>query len=456
MGRQRGWRNWAGNQAATPARHVAPRSDDALAATIAAATARGGQVRAVGTGHSFTSLVPTGDTLVDLRHLTGLHHLDPDTGDATFAAGTPLHRVSATLAEHGRALENLGDIAVQTLAGATQTGTHGTGARFANLSATITGMTLLDATGAEVTLGPHDPALRAARIGLGALGIATTITVRTVPAFTLRAQETIEHLDEVLADLDGFVDGHDHAELFWFPGSAHRGRDDLALVKRHERRDDPPQPRGRIERFVGDEVVGNLLYGALVRAVDVRPRSLTALHAVLRRLPASRYTERSDQVFASPRRVRFVEMELSVPRAAFGEALARLRARFARDDRPLPFPVECRFVAGDDADLSPAHGGDRAYLAVHLSPRAHDPAWFAAVAADLDDLGARPHWGKLHPWSAADLAPRYPRWDAFQAVRERLDPTGTFTNPHLAHVLGPVGHRAGHDAPLRDDRPASA
>lgn len=447
MGAARRWRNWAGNQVAGPARLVAPRSDDALAAVIAATTARDGQVRAVGAGHSFTSLVPTTDTLVDLRHLTGLHHLDPTTGEATFGAGTPLHQVSATLASHGRALENLGDIAVQTLAGATQTGTHGTGARFGNLAATITGMTLLDATGAEVALTRHDPALRAARIGLGALGVVTTITVRTVPAFTLRAQETIEHLDEVIDDLDGFVAGHDHAELFWFPGSARHGRDDLALVKRNDRTDDPPRPRGRVERFVGDEVIGNVLYGAMVRAVDVQPRSLAALHAVLRRLPASRYAERSDLVFASPRRVRFVEMELSVPRPAFGEALARLRARFTRDGRPLPFPVECRFVAGDDADLSPAHGGDRAYLAVHLSPRAHDPAWFAAVAADLDDLGARPHWGKLHPWGAADLAPRYPRWDAFQTVRERLDPTGTFTNPHLERVLGAVGHRVGVDRP---------
>ena len=183
------------------------------------------------------------------------------------------------------------------------------------------------------------------------------------------------------------------------------------------------------------------MLGALVRASDRSPRSTRptrTIHAVLRRMPSTVHIERSDRVFASPRRVRFVEMELSVPREAFPEAFARVRRTIAADGRPVPFPVECRWVAGDDADLSPAHGGDRAYLAVHLSPRSHDPTWFRAIATALDDLGVRPHWGKLHELDAAALAPRYPRWDAFQAARRRFDPDGTFANPHLDRVLGPI------------------
>ncbi len=200
--------------------------------------------------------------------------------------------------------------------------------------------------------------------------------------------------------------------------------------------------RGRIETFVGDEVVGNALYGAFVRASDLAPSATRAIHAVLRRLPAARYADRSDRVFASPRRVRFVEMEQSVPSEAFPEALRRVAAVYAGLGRHVPFPVECRWVAGDDADLSPAHGGDRAYLAVHLSPRHHDPRFFAAIEAALADLGARPHWGKLHGLTATELATRYPRWAAFQEARRRFDPFGTFANDHLDRVLGPPPGRA--------------
>jgi L-gulono-1,4-lactone dehydrogenase len=439
------WRNWSGNQRCEPARLARPRTESEVVDLVATAAARGGTVRVVGAGHSFTGLVATEGTLVDLRELRGVRDVDPDTGVATVAAGTTLADASAQLAARGRAFENLGDIAVQSVAGATATGTHGTGARFGNLSSTVVGARLVTGAGEVVELEEAtDPdGVRAARVSLGALGVVTELRIRTVPAFTLEAHETIEDVGDVLADLDGFVDGHDHAEFFWFPGSARPGGGELgtALVKRNRRRPEPPgpdEPRGRVEAFVGDEVVSNALYGAIVRICDHAPAATRAVHTVLRGLPPSTYAERSDRVFASPRRVRFVEMEQSVPREAFPEAFARVRRVYAELGYDVPFPVECRWVAGDDADLSPAHGGPRAYLAVHLSPRRHDTRFFAAIEAALADLGARPHWGKLHARTAADLAPAYPRWAAFQEARHRFDPNGTFRNDHLDRVLGPL------------------
>jgi L-gulono-1,4-lactone dehydrogenase len=435
------WRNWAGNQRAVPGAVVRPLDEGEVVDAVTAAADRGGRVRTVGAGHSFTGLAATEGTLLDVGALRGVRHVDPDTGVATIAAGTSLADASAALAAHGRALENLGDIAVQTVAGATATATHGTGARFANLASTVVGLRLVTGDGSVVDVdGAREPdLLRAAKVHLGALGVVTELRLRTVPAFTLEAHEAVLPVDEVLADLDGFVDGHDHAEFFWFPGSEAPGRaGGLALVKRQRRTDTAARPRGRLEAFVADEVVSNALYGAIVRLSDHAPAATRAIHAVLGRLPASTYADRSDQVFASPRRVRFVEMEQSVPREAFLEAFARVRRVFTDRGRPEPFPVECRWVAGDDADLSPAHGGPRAYLAVHLSPRRHDAAFFAATEQVLRPLGARPHWGKLHGRTAGDLAPSYPRWTAFQEVRAALDPAGTFGNDHLDRVLGPV------------------
>lgn len=439
MGRH--WRNWAGNQRSSPARAIRAADEAEVVRTVSEVASRGGRVRTVGAGHSFTGLVATDDTLLDLAALHGVREVDPTTGVATIAAGTTLAAASAQLADHGRAFENLGDIAVQTVAGATATATHGTGARFGNLASTIVGVRLVAGDGRVVDVdADRDPdLLRAAQVHLGALGVVTEVRVRTVPAFTIEAEESVEAVDEALADLDGFVDGHDHAEFFWFPGSEGPGRPGgLALVKRQRRSDAAPRPRGAVTAFVGDEVISNVVYGAIVRASDHLPAATRAIHAVLQAMPPSSYAERSDRVFASPRRVRFVEMEQSVPREAFPEAFARIRRVFADRGRHEPFPVECRWVAGDDADLSPAHGGPRAYLAVHLSPRRHDPRFFAAVEAALAPLGARPHWGKLHGRTAADLAASYPRWQAFQAARTHLDPTATFTNDHLDRVLGPV------------------
>jgi L-gulono-1,4-lactone dehydrogenase len=436
------WRNWAGNQRSAPLAVVHPSDEASVVDVVEAAFRRGGRVRTVGAGHSFTGLAVTDGTLLDLAGLRGVRDVDPATGVATIAAGTTLGDASRELAAHGRAFENLGDIDVQSVAGATATATHGTGARFGNLASTVVGLRLVAGDGRIVAIDEErDPdLLRAARVHLGALGVVTEVRVRTVPAFTLEADERIEPVDEVLADLDAFVDGHDHAEFFWFPASQDPGRHGgLALVKRQRRSDAAPRPRGRVGAFVSDEVVSNALFGAVVRLTDHVPSAARVIPGVLARLPASTEVDRSHRVFASPRRVRFLEMEQSVPREALPEAFARVRRLFAERGRPEPFPVECRWVAGDDADLSPANGGPRAYLAVHLSPRRHDPGFLAAIEEALVPLGARPHWGKLHQRTAADLAGAYPRWRSFQQVRGELDPRGTFANDHLDRVLGPVG-----------------
>jgi L-gulonolactone oxidase len=163
---------------------------------------------------------------------------------------------------------------------------------------------------------------------------------------------------------------------------------------------------------------------------------------IARRIPSAGrqdYVERSDRVFASPRLVRFLEMEYAVPREAFPSAFAAVRGLERRIGVPVGFPVECRFTAGDDIPLSTAEGRDSAYIAVHVATGAPHDQYFTGVEAIMDDHDGRPHWGKLHYQRAATLAPRYPRWHEFQAVRARLDPTGRFANPYTDRVLGGQG-----------------
>jgi FAD/FMN-containing dehydrogenase len=129
-------------------------------------------------------------------------------------------------------------------------------------------------------------------------------------------------------------------------------------------------------------------------------------------------------------------MEYAVPRAALREAFDGLRGAVERHGQAVTFPVEVRVAAADDIPLSTASGRDSAYLAVHVYRGQPHEAYFGAVESVMTALGGRPHWGKLHTRTAAQLRETYPEFDAFTALRDRLDPQRRFTNAYLERVLG--------------------
>ena len=335
----------------------------------------------------------------------------------------------------GLSLTNLGDIDVQTIAGAISTGTHGTGARFGGLATQVRALELVCADGSLITCSADEnPDLfAAARVGLGALGVIATATLQCEPAFALAAAESPAGLDEVLDELDALVIGNDHFEFYWFP---HTRR---VLTKRNNRvlAGTPLQPLGRVRGWVDDEFLSNAVFDRLNRVTSRRPGLIPRTNAIASRMLSARgFVDRSYRVFASPRTVRFREMEYAVPRAAVPEVLAGIEAYLARSGEQIGFPVEVRFAAADDIWLSTAYERDTGYLAVHqYHRRAHD-AYFRAVEDIAMRVGGRPHWGKLHYRNAASLREVYPRFDDFCAVRDKLDPNRVFGNDYLAAVLG--------------------
>lgn len=428
------WSNWAGNQRAfLPV--VRPTVEAELCRIVADAAASGRRLKAVGTGHSFTGVALSDGMLVDLRDYGRVRAVDAAAGTVTVEAGCRLRDLSAFLWNRGLALPNLGDIDVQTVAGATATGTHGTGLAFGNLSSAVVGMWLVDGTGevVECDATTRPEVFAAARVGLGALGIVSTITFQCVPAFHLHAVHEPRPVDEVLEAFDDLVAANDHFELFWVPGT--RG----ALTKTHRRNHEPVAPRPRRDAFLHDMVWDNLAFGAAQRAGAVRPGWF---RPVVRRIPAPgrvEFNDRSYRVLASPRHVRFVESEWAVPVEHTVEAVQRVRAVVADLGHPVTFPVEVRVSAADDIALSTASGRTTGWVSVHMYRQMPHEQYFRRVADALADLDARPHWGKLHPLGAAALADRYPRWGEFQDVRAALDPHGVFDNAELRRVLGPVG-----------------
>jgi L-gulonolactone oxidase len=417
------WSNWSRGQSCAPAEHVRPASR----AELSEAVVRGRAVRVAGAGHSFSGVVPTDGTLLSLDRLDRVLDVDRASGLVRAEAGIRLHRLVRELHAHGLALPNLGDIDAQSLAGALVTGTHGTGAKLGNLAASVEAMELVLADGSELTVDGGDE-LNAARVGLGALGVVAAVTLRCVPAFRLHAVDAPLPLDDVLGGLDRHVDGNDHFELFTFPHSP------IALTRTNNRSDAPPTPRRPRREWLQDVVLDNHVFGLLNRVARRAPKTIPSLNRLAGR-SASRRERVADSfdVFASPRLVRFEEMEYALPREHAVEAMRAARQILER--YPVSFPIELRFSAGDDALLSPAHARETAYVAVHVFEGMSFEAPFREVEAVMGEWGGRPHWGKRSFLSAAELAPRYPRWADFAAIRERLDPDGRFVNAWVRQSL---------------------
>jgi L-gulono-1,4-lactone dehydrogenase len=268
-------------------------------------------------------------------------------------------------------------------------------------------------------------------VGLGALGVITAVTLRAVPAFSLRRVDEPRPLDAVLADLDELAEANDHFEFFAFPHT------ETALVVERNRVSERPRPRGHLSAWASDVLVANHVFGLFARAGRRFPSANPALARLVTRLLRREVrVDRSEAIFASERRVRFTEMEYALPRARGAEALRRVIDLVRERRIAVLFPIEFRLVAGDDALLSPAHGRPTAYVAVHQFEGMEWRPYFEATEAIMRELGGRPHWGKRHSQTAATLAPLYPRWDAFQRIRAELDPAGTFANDYTARILG--------------------
>lgn len=431
------WRNWAGDEGCAPAAVERPGSVHEVSAALERAAEADQTVRVAGSGHSFSDVVCTDGRLLSLERMDRVLDVDRDSGLVRVEAGISIHALNDALAAHGLAFENLGDIDVQSIAGAISTGTHGTGARLRNISAQVESLELVLADGSMLTCAAddEDPSdYLAARVSVGSLGVIAAVTLRCVRAFTLRGVDRPAPLADALDRLEELGEAHDHFEFFVFPHC------DTALTRTNTRVDAPPRPRGRAAAWTQDVLLTNHAFHAFCLAGRALPRFIPAFNRTVTRVAGTSVrVDRSDRVFASPRLVRFTEMEYALPRERTAEAVRRVLELIPRRGFQVPFPIEVRLVAPDDAYLSPAHERPTGYVAVHMFRGMAWEPYFRAVEAIMDEYGGRPHWGKRHFQTAETLRERYPRWDDFRRVRARLDPDGRFANAHAERVLGPVG-----------------
>lgn len=429
------WRNWARTESATPTLTIAPRSTEHVVRAVERAAETGHTVKPVGASHSFTGIAATDGIQLNMDRMRGLVEADLATGRVTLRGGTRLWELPEILGPLGLALPNMGDIDRQSITGATQTGTHGTGLGLGGVATGIVGMELVTGTGEVLRIdeGHHTELLPAAALGLGALGIVTELTLQCVPRFLLEAVEAPDALESVL---DGFVDrsrAADHFEFFWFPHTdSVRTKTNTRLPLEHG-----TEPLGALSRFVDEELANNIAFGACVEVGAVAPRATPTINRFVETMSSRRrYIDESHRVFVTHRRVRFREIEYAIPLAAVGDAVRELRAMIDRRGYRVSFPIEVRSAAADGLHLSTAHGRETGYVAVHRYHRDRDHEYFRDAEAILASFDGRPHWGKMHTQNAESLRTRYPQFDRFVAVRDRLDPDRVLGNPYLNRVLG--------------------
>ena len=426
------WSNWAGNQQTGTVLLSKPQTESELQQVVQSAQLSGRRVKAVGSGHSFTAIAVSEEVLVDLSDYDEIVAIDKINQTVTVQSGIQLSKLNQALYENSLAMQNLGDIAYQTIAGAISTSTHGTGAKFTGIANQVVALrvVLADSSIVECSSNVNAQLFSCARVGLGALGLISTVTLKVVPAFNLAVIEEPMRVDDVLQNLDLHVDSNDHFEFFWVP---HTG---WALTKRNNRNNLPIEPMSKMSHWYSKTLMENYAFGAVCMLGKARPSLIPKLAKALPSSGRNEYSDASHKVFASKRIIKFYEMEYAIPREACAEALNRVRRMVTDSGFFLNFPVEVRFTAPDEIPLSTASNRESAYIAVHIYKGMNYVPYFKEVESIMNSYQGRPHWGKLHFQSAATLASRYPQWDVFQAVRNQVDPQRMFSNQYLETVLG--------------------
>jgi FAD/FMN-containing dehydrogenase len=267
-------------------------------------------------------------------------------------------------------------------------------------------------------------------VSVGALGVITECTIKVVDAFRIHAHEMPMKLDDALANVDELKSTNDHFEFFWIPHTR------WALTKRNNRTTEPLQPLPKVKGWIEKTFMENYAFGALCRVGRMKPSLIPKLATALPSSGSRTYVNDSYKIFASPRLVRFYEMEHSLPAEHLPDAMRDIRSMVERKGYMLNFPVEIRFTASDDVPLSTSFGRDSAYIAVHVYKGMEYEPYFRDVEDILRGYDARPHWGKIHHREADELATLYPRFNDFLAVRDELDPNRTFANRYTDRVFG--------------------
>ncbi|WP_227559148.1 D-arabinono-1,4-lactone oxidase [Acinetobacter bereziniae] len=419
---QQKWNNWSGFQHSQPEHILKPSSIDELKNIVQ----NHHKIRVVGAGHSFTPLVCTDATLLSLDHFSGVENVNTALTQANIWSGTRLFNLDQYLEPIQQSLMQQGDIDQQSLAGAVSTGTHGTGLNLHCISAYVEAFELLTASGDILTCSRQDNPniFEAGRVSLGSLGILTKITMQNKPRYKLKEHMRLCSVKEFFENIDLWKTQHRHIECFAFSHA------DQLILKTLDITDEDIQPR-KLSWPSED---------ALLTICCSLTKSFPALNPKLQKLlgvfiKPTTFVDWSSQIFPTPRETKFNEMEYQIPIESGMECLEAVLTALKNAKAQTFFPVEFRFVKGDDIWLSPFYQQDSISISVHQYHKQAPNQLFDEIEPIFQHYRGRPHWGKMHNMGASQLQALYSKWDDFMQLRAQLDPTQKFLNPYLEKLF---------------------
>ncbi|GGI13489.1 D-arabinono-1,4-lactone oxidase [Gottfriedia solisilvae] len=424
------WQNWSGSVKFNPQHIFTPNSIEEVVAIVKKANIENKKIRVVGSRHSFTPLISTTDFLVSLDQLQGVISIDKEKQIAEVWAGTKLERLGQELYEFGFAQENLGDINVQSIAGALLTGTHGTGVQHGILATQIEELTIVLPNGEVLVCSKikNIDLYKAIGVSLGLLGIVVKMKIRIKPATTYRYESKKIQTVELYHRIEEMKNENEHFEFYMFPYSKN-----IQVKLMNETR--TKNHSFKFEKWKVATIENNVFWflSEISRNIPKTSRMISRLSA--KNVPNSRMVGPSFQLFSTVRNVKFNEMEYSIPKVYMVDATKEIQEEIIKNKFNVHFPIECRFVKADHFMISPASARDSAYIAIHMYKGMPHQDYFYRIEEILQSYGGRPHWGKMHNMTIVQLENLYPHLSQFLEIRSKLDPKNVFVNAYLGKLF---------------------
>lgn len=426
-------KNWAENVQWNPSEVKYPSSEIEIQQVVLEALNAKKKIRIIGTGHSFTALCTTNEVLVSLDNYQGITSVNKEKNIATVKGGTKLRLLGELLFSEGLAMENLGDIDVQSIAGTISTGTHGTGVNFGTISTQVIALKFINGKGEIISCSKteNESLLKAAQVSLGCLGIITEISIQCVPAYKLKLQNKKEKLNDVLATLPQRNLENRNFEFYWIPYTDTAWTKTSNIVKNSE------PDKVNFFNYWTEYVLENYVFKVFCELARVFPsQNKTVANITAASINNVKKVYHSHKVYATQRMVKFTEMEYNVPAEAYQEVFKDITKLVNSKKFNIHFPIESRWVKGDDVYMSPAYGRDSAYIACHVYKGKEYQQYFKALEEVFRAYDGRPHWGKMNTLTSVDIATMYPKYETFMEHRKEQDPNNIFVNIYIEKLLG--------------------
>ncbi len=426
-------RNWDGTRSWTPEAVHHPQNEEQIAALVRQACDSEKRVKVLGEALSWSDIIDVPKTAMRFDRMAAVLEVDRDRRRIRLQPGARLNEVNEILAQNGLAFDNFGSIVLQTAAGHTASGTHGTGGRTPILSSRIEKIRLIDGLGKirELDADREPELFSAARVNLGCLGVVSEITFSCIEAFDIEEQLALVDFDTALADLDATVDTNDYCKLWWLPYT-----DKIQVYTFNK----TTRPRGGFgfTGFMDRSGISGILFTGLMGLGRAVPPIVPFLNNTVQTLHfhPRRRVDRSDRVIKVSSGIPIhQETEYAIPIERAAEAIDRTRRMVLKANYRVNFPMEVRFVAADDIPMSPASGRDSCYIGAYVASLKWAPAYFAEFEELMRDYQGRPHWAKSFTLSGEELRDLYPAYDAFNRLRQTCDPQGLFRNSFVDRVF---------------------